>query len=498
MTREISRLVAPAAMLGASLMTASAAEPARNFVYPDMTWHKVDPPVPGYQPPNVVLVDTESARKSGDMVQFDELFLKNKPSYEASAPSPHKPESNVQLQLAHFEVSCGWRTMRRLPAWGGEPAELPSFTFWLTEPNQTGFLPANGSDHAFVDKLCTGLPLNAAKGARSIAQAISFLKDSLPSPVNTITTQSIVGGPRYPLPPMDPGHVHRFVETQTSDASGNALYLDRAKMTHDGDSVTALSLVVLGPAVAQSRMNYGPVIALRKTRYDCTGQSLTVIAQGLWNRYGEFMGGSGGAFGQRFAAESTVTAADIKAACSDEAPGAQSFAMIEDAWAAAQTNWPPLEPPAWQACLWNGLPEQVRTQYLADLSSYSQQTVSNAKVTAPQVPLPEPSAIGACAPPNAQTVGFAIAAYALQRGALAMLSAQHIDEPKLRAAWNSVPWLERQQFARSVQSAATTGLQLRSDMIDKTAKYLGIAASDAGPRAQLENYLVGEARLEGY
>jgi hypothetical protein len=490
LAHRISRFAAAfATLLGTSLIPASA-EPAHNYVFPDMTWHKLEPPPPGRSPPDVVLVDTESAKKFGDTVQFDELLLKNGISY---TPAAHKPPAapNTELALTRYEVSCGWGTMRRLPARADEAAKLP-VVFWSPGPNQTAFLLANRPDSSVIDKLCAGVPLNAAQGARSIAQAISFLKDSLYSAVNTITTQLLASGPRFPPPPMDPTHVHRFVEIQTDDASGNALFLDRAKLTRDGNSVTALSLVVLGPTVAQSRINYGAILALRKTRYDCAGQSLTVLAQGLWNRYGELMWGGSGVFGQRFAAESPITAADIKAACSEEASGSQSFATIEDAWADAQNHWPRFELPAWLSCAWNELPDPARAQYLSDWKSYAAQTVPGA--SAPQAP--NPVSASACGIPDSPPPRFAMAAYAMQRGALVMLSAQQIDEAKIRAAWNGIPWVERQQFARSIQYQGQDSLQLRSDVVDRAANRLGIATTDTAARAQLEDYLVGEVRIE--
>src|SRR5580704_14368352 len=77
LAHRISRFAAAfATLLGTSLIPASA-EPAHNYVFPDMTWHKLEPPPPGRSPPDVVLVDTESAKKFGDTVQFDELLLKN-------------------------------------------------------------------------------------------------------------------------------------------------------------------------------------------------------------------------------------------------------------------------------------------------------------------------------------------------------------------------------------------------------------------------------------
>jgi hypothetical protein len=458
----------------ASIPSAAFGASAHNYVNMDLAW---DPPPPGRTVYNTVLIDADSAKKSGDTVEFDELVLS--PLYQRGPSQP--PASPLRTTLMHEQLSCGWRTFH--------------------SSHHDAFIPHGSSYGPIADKLCAGVPLTTTQGAKTVEAAIAFWKDYLPQPTyaggstNTITVQRVIAPTAQTATPWLQVS-HAFVPTPVQSGAGNALFLDRALRGRDGDAVTAFSLIVLGPDTTRSSSAYGGVLMLRKARYDCARGTMVVLSQATWNRYDELVENNEEASAERVAGESPVTAADIRAACADGETSSPSYATIEDAWAFARTHWPPVVQPAWIACAWSHYPDAMRSQYVSDWQNYATTSQANPNARAPSLPEPSFDIARACDVPHGSSSYFAVNAYAMQRGTLEFLFKRHIEEVQIKAAWDATPWLLQQRYIRSVTFARANDPNLTAGVLNPATRALGIDDVDTATRQQVEDYLVGEAKLE--
>ena len=484
MLNKIARACWPAFAAAAVLLAAQRAE-AHNFVNTDLTW-AVEPAPPGQVRYSVRLIDTESAKKNGDTIQFDELELspswRGLPKASAGTPSVYF----LQSQALRYEVSCGWRSIRGLPVVATNTA--PPSLFYSPEG---GLLRADARETLVIDRLCAGLPLDAARGAKSVGDASDFWKDALGA-TNAITVQRILRGDpaQYPLSWMTAEPPRRFVPVPTNDSSGNVLFLDRANTKRDGDIVSASSLVVLGPQFADRK--FDAVVALRSVRYDCAHQTLAVLSQALWNSFGDTIPRSEPAFAKRVASELPVTAADVHAACGVERSASQTFATVEDAWSYARTNWPPRPRPAWLSCIWEHYPDTVRADYL---SKWQSSFTGAAVPYAPSLPKPDAASAAACS--NAHPFQALVEAYGIERAALGALASAHVDETQLKAAFGKLPWLQQRQYVSAHFVYGASNPQLDAAVLNAVTAGLAIAPSDVAARTAVQRYLEADAKLDG-
>ena len=484
MSHRFSRACAIAAAVYASLSGAAlAATESHNFVNLDLT-KGVEPSPEGQLRFSVWLIDTESAKKGGDTIQFDELELS--PTWHTIAPKTSA--QHLDARIVRYEVSCGWRSVRGL---AGVAANTTAPRFFYSP--RGGLLRADMAENLVIDRLCAGIPLDAARGAKSIDEAINLWSEGLGTNFyNAITVQHVLrtDATPYPLSWMIGEAPHSFVPIPTKNSSDNMLFLDLVNTKRDGDVVSASSLVVLGPQF--SDRTFDPVVALRSVHYDCTSRTLTVLSQTFWNSFGDSIAGGGSAFGKRTATESPVTAADIHAACGAESSAAQTFATIEDAWSYARMRWPARPRPAWLSCIWEHFPEAVRTDYL---TKWQDSFAGGAVAYAPSLPKPDASIATACG--NAHPFQALIATYGIERAALGTLSSAHIDEAQLKSAFGALPLLEQRQYVKSHYVAGADNPQLDAVVLNAVTARLGIAPSDATARTALQRYLEADAKLDG-
>ena len=483
-----------AAVTSAFIVAAPLQATAHNFVNSDLTWEPPKP-VPGHTQYNVVLIDTDSAKKTGDTVDFDELILyPSNPSVPSQAP--------LRTILQHQQFSCGWRTFRTTL--------------------RGAFVPPGSFYSLILDRLCAGVPLTTVRGAKSVDDAIAFWKDYLrpPTPAdpktNTITVQHVVRRPVPAATPWIPSS-YDFVPTPVKDATNNTLFLDLSSRSRDGDTVTAFSLIVAGPDFTRASSSFSGVLMLRKSRYDCARRTMIVLSQATFNRYDEMVEDDEEASAERVSDESPVTAAAIRAACADGKTPSSSLHSIDDAWAFARAQWPQLTGHAWPVCVWKNYPDDVRTRYLSD---WKTQTSPDFPVAPPPgwanadpeirdlaarslrqfPPLPklDPQAAASCGVPQPflNIAPFSVQAYAMERGALSVLASDNIDEAKIRAAWDALPWSDQQRFIEATMIINSQTLRRKKIAVDGVCDRLGIASDNAAARVQVEYYLVGRARVE--
>jgi hypothetical protein len=495
-----------------------AAAPARhNFVQEDLTWQEPEPLPPNHYRLAVDLLDSESITRNGDAVEYDILDLQEVVTHTFS--QENSPVTNVRLAgtITRFQASCGWRTLRRLPPSSVDPYDMKGPIFAMQTFVQERFLTAGASENRFLDKLCAGQPLAAARGAASVEDAVAFWKDHFGQ---RDYNAFLVNAPLPKQPPadwLDGRHPHRFVEIPIPDSLGKMLFLDRGNIERRGNTAESLTLVFLGASAQRRGFDRSPGVVMRKTSYDCAAGTAEVLAQASWNIFGEPILHDEDAFAPRQAVQSPVTAAELQAACAKEAGKTLAFADLDEAWTFAASYWPPPDQIAWAACLWQQHTPQEREAFLAAWRTHvppdenagrsvmpipgmdpEVEAVSNRHMRDKKPDLVKPSIamLDACAVPQpSRALAWAtVQAYAIQRGTLEKLTKWKIDEAKLLTAWRAAPWLDRQHYIRSTTMLNRTSLRQHREVLQRIFDRLGTEAPEA--RAQIEYYLDSEARIE--
>jgi hypothetical protein len=467
-----------------SLCASPAFAARHNFVNLDLTWQTPVTPQPHHLPWAASLVDADSAVRTGDRINFDMLELQRS---LLERDGRGISGGHMQWRIDHYQVSCGWRTIRKLPnrpadfdvTVAGRPAYADPFN------QQENFLNPDSAFASFTDKLCAGLPLAAARGAPGVEAAVAAWKDNLQpgGVVNVIALGSKPG-----IPEWMPGKTYRFEPIQTEAATGDRLFLDHANLTRDSETVTGFELAILGPEAQRHSWQMIEMVALRRVRYDCAGRSLTVLAQGYWDRFGTFFEKSEIASVPRGAQQSPTIAADIAAACerNPQVP-AQSFPSVMEAWAFARTQWPAATEPAWAACVWNHFPGDERAHLL-------EHPPSNFKFLTKD----ELAALKTCgdADMSPWRSGFLFSAYAEQRAMLPTLTQDTVNETRIQSLWQEIPWLDRQRYVRGVKTYGSNDPQFQNNLVAALLDKLGVPRSHDSTRQALSRYLQAEATLE--
>jgi hypothetical protein len=345
MQRSSLRCVAWIAVLCAAAALPAAAKqhgatphdagPRHNFVAFDLS-KAVPKPLPALQIAFVALLDAGTAARDGDTVSFDELYISQ--NFQARRDDNTKKYTYRTWMVTQVErriVSCAWRSGRTVRI--SQSDDGPVFIRPSTGPS---FMGADTQYDLVIDTLCAGRKLEAASGATSIEAAVAMWKDQFQSPATFAMAESRAPD-REKRPWMYGRSLHQFVPVLNETQSGNQIYLDRANLVRDGDTVTALSVVLLGPEAYRAPEAWQGVAMERNVRYDCKARTLTVLAQGTWGSDGRFLGQEAGETpSPRDASESPVAAGDIAAACGALAGDTPSFDSVESAWADGRTHWP--------------------------------------------------------------------------------------------------------------------------------------------------------------
>ena len=424
----------------------------------------------------VRFLDTTTVKTDGEVLFFDVLeanHLQTLPLHKPGEPQPLMPVPELVGQIKHHRVSCGWRTDRELEnvVWVDASGNVTK------TPHNDPTFSRDKLTHPFwelsavVDELCEGRRLNNESVYPSIQSAMAQAKTLLPPP----------GPPPRPVaPPLAPaarigeGEPHAFELVFSEGPGGNQLFVDRRSISRKGRLATGLSLIVLGADAHYSAdFGFDNVVALRRVSYDCGSQSLTVDIQAYWNRFGEPHGQSEKSTPLRRAHDSPVIAAELAAVCAPSGSRTTTFATVDDAWAAARAQWP-ARPDRWKpACLWNALPEDVRTRFVDEWVAKGAESM---KILSSE---PLAGLMAACSVENEapQQVGNRFASYAVQQAAGAVLSKSHdLDLQKILAAWNSLPWKDRQLFTKGLFVQTADSRSLHDALVYRVAKTLGLEA----------------------
>ncbi len=322
-------IVASAVPAMAKKHPAAVAAERHNFVDFDFT-AKTPAPLPNAQWETLDLLDSASARREGDTVRFDVLTIGQ--NFQGARDPVTKTVTYRRWNLAgieNFEASCGWRTVRI--------AGFETHDDWtsMEAPRNIYLMTAQSRYRAVVDALCAGHMPAAARGLDSVAAAVALWKDKFAAPGDFAMTMVARQVPQSIPLWMQGGAPHQFVAIAQDAATGNRLYLDRANLLRDGDQITALSFVVLGPAARNPQTTALPVAVASHVRVDCAAGTLTVLAQGFWNARRDFLETVDAASAPRTKADSEVTARQIKAACEGGVDSMLSYADTDAAWTAA-------------------------------------------------------------------------------------------------------------------------------------------------------------------
>jgi hypothetical protein len=447
------------------------------------------------------LIDAESVNRAGDTVTFDILQLS-------------QLNGKLEARTDRHQVSCGWRSSRSLLS--PDDRSVIAAAFDTSQFRQDSFSPLVSPYGLLIDRACAGSPLGAEKGPATVDEATAVWKDYMgKAPSNTLYVSAA---------PPKPVHAdwmdgrRRFVPVSVEDARMNMLFVDRAGAKRRGDIVTGVSLAILGHAAQRNNTPSADVVVLRKVRYDCAEHSMTVLAQAGWSRFGVFATQREKESAKRLETESPVTAAEVAAACRADGKDAKSFSSMEDAWGYARSFWPPRDEPRWASCLWGQYPEAVRTKYLEEWRAHATaprpvpsndpgldrfppyvREMMSMRDTLPNLPSPAAPVFKSCgvADPQQFAARSAATGFAMQRGAFEFLARQHIDEARFLAAWNEIPWLDRQRIIRTINGYTADDLRFRTAVAGRMADRLGIRSSDQLLLKQLEYAIGGQGRLDG-
>ena len=468
------------------------AEPVHNYVDFDLTPSVPAPPVNGFRDV-VQLVDSASATRNGDIVSFDVLMLN-----QVVGTDPHTggPAAVILHRTYTYVVSCGWQTERMEPHWdrAGERG-FHSLFFDDQAFRQDVFLGPRSWDRALFEPLCAHRPLHAAPGFKSVDAAIAAWQDDfrqLP-PTNVITAiRAISQKPPHPAW-MEGTAPHRFVAIARDAARGNVLFIDMASRQSDGDRATALTFALLGPDAQHFGIGFGSVAILRNVRYDCAANTMTVAAHAGWDRLGTLTGLQTMDAPSRSAADSSVTASEIRAACTGEvAADGPSFASTDEAWADAVAHMPPPPQLAWTACVWGRMSVERQASLTANWRNSG--PLRHAQLTRAEIG----PWLAACGIGEAfeQTVSSDVVRYAEQRGALQDLAAKNLTEAQLLTAWKNLSWSDRQRFVRTQRAYTQDDLSFQTHILAQLAMALGPSINDGEAMADLQVYFSAQGWIE--
>lgn len=469
--------------------SASAATAAHNFVLPNLTWKTPEAPEPPYFLLGVTMVDTITIRRIGDDVEFDTLMISKVGSTRVGAGGQSPTTYTMHSDVVRYRASCGWRSLRSLPV---AKTTNPMLLAEGKAFQQEEALGAQSRFNRLIDRACAGQPLGAARGLPSAAAAEAAWADKFGTAPNVPLT--FVGQePPRPAAWMSEDGAHRFHAAAYDPKLGRILFLDHASLGRRGDTVTGVSLVFLSIDARQFARERSPVVALRKTRYDCKRKTLTVVGQATWDRYAILVDVSEEPFTERGAAESPVTAMEISAACSGTEPphDQRMMASFDAAWSYAhlQIPWTTIVTAMKGVCAWARLAEDQRTRFMASWTPgvrYMRPTWTSDEAAA---------AANSCgAGDDRNHIVRAIGYFGRREAALAALKRAGFNEGGYMIAWMQVPLRTRLRIMR-IQKGYTPDDQVWLDgVIGKLADDIHLSGATA--RAALRDYVESQSKLD--
>ncbi len=428
----------------------------------------------------VEFLDTDSLRRTGDILEFDTVSVSYSYSFslkpgesmklDLSDIQTRKLKVSLDTKVEHLRVSCGWRTIAR-PDMDAVPADL-KLPPGMSPPDQE-FLSPNDRLTAVVDRICSGETVTGDKSIRSVKAATARAKKLMDPP----HTPSPSPAKPDPVEPGWAGGMHAFSRLDTASleavpADGQGLlFIDRKALKRAGSRVEGVTLLMMGNrALRYSYQSNDPVV-MRKMTYDCTAGLMWVTAEARWNRYGILTLVSEISALPRARTHSPIIAAEIDSACADTPkPDAAAYANLDEAWAFARKDWPQAPAPGFDVvCLWNAMPADWR-------SRIRDHWATKGPDAAPLPPGATETAAHQCAVPDGErkAASQAMSLYIPQRGAVAFLNTQGIIENQLAYVFDNLPWRERQRLKKTVDANSPADRQFQADIANRMSAQLGV------------------------
>jgi hypothetical protein len=449
--------------------------------------------------PPIYFVDLATVRKSGDTLSFDTLEVnwlykvKLGPTGMAQIGPDNFGVPELDGELHHRTVSCGWRTDQSAPQvlWLDASGSIKKTVNNSVDAYPLELMGTYDRLTEFVDRACAGSRLTGVREIGSLAEAMEDGKRRLPPPGPPSAPSR--HGPPEPADWMGGVDLHDFAEVTVPDGTGNRLFIDRLTFKRQGANVTGLSLVLLNAEAQRThRITGQSVAALRLMDYDCRAGAETIQAEAHWDRFGALASIRAETRGRLRAADSPVTTAEIAAACGPAISSQASFRSVDDAWAYVRSQWPPEVDRFKTECMWNAFAPDERQAFL---STWSASGIKPAVEVIKRQPLSQMRAQCGVAPEDAGAANDRFANYAIEQAAFAVLEqTRGLPSAKIVSVWRALPWRDRQRFAKALDARNAEETRFQNETADKVAKALGLSTPD--DLAQLHYIILGEAYLK--